>query len=228
MIEFLRDKLYIVYDSKVETEESLNKFITKVIEPVKIDSNHVKTVTLEVVERMAENNILPAYCLGLNQTYKDLQVLYSNSIDTPIYDFYTKEFVQTDLKVCLSGILLDIDSVFEDAYKRYSWNIVKKLASNYAQFSSEDRVTIEQNEEIPSYLNMGPLEEVEKEVVKKPISEEVVNTSPEIEKQTEQAPPLKEVVNNFIKEDSEKLLDDIQTLFSLYESVKKRLGERSV
>ena len=156
MIEFLRDKLYIVYDSKVETEESLNKFITKVIEPVKIDSNHVKTVTLEVVERMAENNILPAYCLGLNQTYKDLQVLYSNSIDTPIYDFYTKEFVQTDLKVCLSGILLDIDSVFEDAYKRYSWNIVKKLASNYAQFSSEDRVTIEQNEEIPSYLNMGP------------------------------------------------------------------------
>lgn len=228
MIEFLRDKLYIVYDSKVETEESLNKFITKVIEPVKIDSNHVKTVTLEVVERMAENNILPAYCLGLNQTYKDLQVLYSNSIDTPIYDFYTKEFVQTDLKVCLSGILLDIDSVFEDAYKRYSWNIVKKLASNYAQFSSEDRVTIEQNEEIPSYLNMRPLEEVEKEVVKKPISEEVVNTYPEIEKQTEQAPPLKEVVNNFIKEDSEKLLDDIQTLFSLYESVKKRLGERSV
>ena len=216
MLNFSRDKLYLVYDSKIETEDSLNLLLNKVIKSAGFDLSLIKTIPVETVEEMIENNILPTYLICINQTFKDLNAIYSDRLEVPIYEFFSKEYSNESLGIIMTGILLDVNSIFEDAYKRYSWNVIKKFKIGFDEIfdkfntnKTQETSTIQKEiiedpseiTEIPSYLNMN-VEEKEDETVK----EEVTT-------------PVKP--SHTVDENTVNLLNNIKLLFNLLETIKK-------
>ena len=226
--KYLRDRLYLVYDANIETEDSLHRLTDKVIKAAGFDLDLIKTVPLEVVTEMLENDILPTYLICINQTFKDLNAIYSDKLEVPVYEFFSKEYINDSIGICMSGLLLNVDSIFEEAYKRYAWNIIKKFKTTfdeqYSKFQEDTKkeklITTEvvedltENTELPSYLNMVEIEETP-EVTE--VKEEVV-VKKEIQPTT--IPSQK---TQMLDDQTETLLNNIKLFFNLFDTIKKDL-----
>lgn len=136
----MSNTIYLVYDPKIETKESLKRFIDIMVK-ADLDSKSISPIVEDDFSKLLEKSV-PNFAICLNKTYKEFNTVYSDKLDVPIFEFFSKEFVSSEYKICLSGILLDIDSVFKSEYKRYAWNVLLNFAKNYNKYKSQEEIVL--------------------------------------------------------------------------------------
>lgn len=129
------DNIYILYDSAIENLESLEKF--KLIlghagfNPTSLICKSIE----EYLTELSENKPFYNYMICLNQTYKQINQVYSEKLDVPIFDFFSKEYVHNTKKLVLYGLLLSVEAIHEVAYKKYAWSVVQKFHKEVSELS---------------------------------------------------------------------------------------------
>lgn len=137
--EYMDNSLYVVHSS--ETEEQLDKF--KVVLQ-KAGFTDIKYILEKDYLISLENKIIPNFTLCIQRTYRKVNSIYSNVIDVPIHEFFSKEYVNKKESLCLSGLPFSISEIFNDQYKRYAWNIICTLYKNYSSMVTvEDTISQE-------------------------------------------------------------------------------------
>ena len=126
------NQIYLVYNSEIETERSLSKF-KDVMVKAGFELNLIAPIDQDAYEALLETKI-PNFAICLNQTYKDINITYSDKLDIPIFEFFSKEFISKEKNILLSGILLNIDDIFKPAYKRYAWTVITNFFKYYTTF----------------------------------------------------------------------------------------------
>lgn len=127
--------IYLVYDAKIENNTTINKLLT-VLDKAGYDVlDTVVPIAAPDFEELLEKEI-PNFAICLNKTFKDFSITYSDKLDVPIFEFFSKEYLNKEKKICIAGLLLNIDDVFETAYKRYSWTVLTKFLENYNDLSA--------------------------------------------------------------------------------------------
>lgn len=161
------NSLYVVHSS--ETEEQLNKF--KVVLE-KAGFTDITYILEKDYLQSLENKIIPNFTLCIQRTYRKVNSVYSNVIDVPIHEFFSKEYVNKDECLCLSGLPFSISEIFNDQYKRYAWNIICNLYKNYSsmvvntdtevieEISTTEDVFVDNNAVVITVEDQKPLEEI--------------------------------------------------------------------
>ena len=117
--------IYLVYRAERETEqENLDKFIN-VMNLAGFDSSLIKCVTYEQYLDIL-NIEIPSFAIAINDTYKDLSGIYADKLKVSVFDFFSKEYVDVDNQVFLTGIVINSKDIFNPIYKKYVWNNFKK------------------------------------------------------------------------------------------------------
>ena len=78
------NQIYLVYNSEIETERSLSKF-KDVMVKAGFELNLIAPIDQDAYEALLETKI-PNFAICLNQTYKDINITYSDKLDIPIKD----------------------------------------------------------------------------------------------------------------------------------------------
>lgn len=173
-MDLMSKNIYLVYDAKIENNTTINKLLT-VLDKAGFDV--LDTVVPIAAPDFAEllEKELPNFAICLNKTFKDFSITYSDKLEVPIFEFFSKEYLNKEKKICIAGLLLNIDDIFETAYKRYSWTVLTKFLENYNELSIvtevtppnpvEDVIVIDEEEFEPDifceYLDNNPREVVE-------------------------------------------------------------------
>lgn len=173
----MSNNVFVLYDSKIETEISLNKF-DKILVLAGIPENKIKHISLtEYNQYLIDNNFnFHSYIIAINQTYKEINQIYSEKLNIPIFDFFTKEFSTKKNNLILFGLLFSVNSIHEPAYKKYSWIFIQKFVKEYQEFIKDTEVV-----EDYDYLDNVPTETVQTvELVSEETQEEIVEPTVEI------------------------------------------------
>ncbi len=139
--------IYLVYRAERETEqENLDKFIN-VMNLAGFDSSLIKCVTYEQYLDIL-NIEIPSFAIAINDTYKDLSGIYADKLKVSVFDFFSKEYVDVDNQVFLTGIVINSKDIFNPIYKKYVWNNFKKFYETYIKFNviSSEEVSINSDE----------------------------------------------------------------------------------
>lgn len=122
--------IYLVYDANIETTESINKLL-QVLDKAGYDVlDTVLPITSESFKELLDTET-PNFAICLNKTFKDFSITYSDKLEVPIFEFFSKEYLNKDLKIYIAGLLLNIDDIFNVAYKRYAWDVLNKFLKHY-------------------------------------------------------------------------------------------------
>lgn len=201
--------IYVVYDSKKETEESLQKFI-EVMHKADFPENKIVTLSDTEFDQFIERKELLPFVLCLNSTFKTYCVKYSDILNIPVFEFFSKEYFNVDKSIFVSGILLNIDSIFQPSYKKYAWSVLQKFYTQY----SEVIQSLPTSEEILIDLEdvVETIEEDVVEVAESLASETVVDEAKEINFDTAELKEfyfqVKDLINQFnIVQEKIKIFD---------------------
>ncbi len=139
--------IYLIYRAERETEqEDLNKFIN-VMGLAGFDPLLIKLVSYEEYLNILDTEI-PSFAIAINDTYKDLSGVYSDKLKVSVFDFFSKEYIDIDNQVFLTGIVINSKDIFNPIYKKYVWNNFKKFYQTYLEFSSKSSGEIINNDEV--------------------------------------------------------------------------------
>ena len=150
MVGIEMDKnVYVLYDNKIETTESLEKF-KKILVLAGFEDAVIKPVSSEEYNNiLVENNYnFYNFVIAINQTYKQINQIYSDKLNVPIFDFFSKEYTNREKSLVLYGLLFSISSIYEPAYKKFSWSVVQKFFTDYS-----DTINQTNTEEDCDYLS---------------------------------------------------------------------------
>lgn len=130
--------LYILYDPSIENSDSLSE-LDKILVLAGFDLSNIKHITLEdYKEELIKNNYKFFHSvLAVNNTYKEINVIYSEKLDIPLFDFFSKEYVNYDKKIALYGLLFSISTIFLKTHKKYSWGVINKFKEDYDKLIQE-------------------------------------------------------------------------------------------
>lgn len=159
----MNNNIYIIYDPEKEKENSLNDFKQVM---VKVGYPLTKIITLSSIEfdeYIERKEILP-FVLCLNTTFKDYCIKYSDILEVPVFEFFSKDYHDVAKNIHIAGILLDIKDIFQVSYKRYAWKILTEFYNFY-------KGSLDVKEDISTV----------DETVKECILEEVVDSSEKIQ-----------------------------------------------
>lgn len=122
--------IYVVYDSEIETEESVNRFIS-VMEKAQYPIDKIIPMSnIQFNEYIDNKQILP-FVICLNSTFKTYCIKYSDILNVPVLEFFSKDYYNSEKNVYLAGILLNIESIFQASYKKYAWTVLKSFLKVY-------------------------------------------------------------------------------------------------
>lgn len=188
----MNKNIYILYDNKIETTESLEKF-KKILVLAGFKDIDIQSISLdEYNEILIENNFYN-FVIAINQTYKQINQIYSEKLDVPIFDFFSKEYINKEKNLVLYGLLFSVSSIYETAYKKFSWSVVQKFFSDYSKIINQQSDPSETCDYLSndSYVSIN---EVEKEIdIQDVINTSVIYEEPEYLSETLQATPREEL-----------------------------------
>lgn len=170
----LNNKIHIVYDSHLEDEESLDKF-KFIMSKAGFKLEDLVTIDVNDLLVMLEKGEIPSHTICINKTYRSINVEYSDLLDVPIYDFFSKEYCNDEKQITLFGLLLDIKTMHEPAYKKYAWSVVNKFYTEYSKFSAPKDIPSQDKEEVV----VEEVETVTLEPHKTEVEEEILEVIPE-------------------------------------------------
>ncbi len=177
------DIIYILYDSTIENEESLSKFL-EILGKAKYDLSKVQTISFDSYLSHLESNdfSFSNFVLCLNQTYKKINSYYSEKLNVPIFDFFSKEYINNKKQILLFGLLFNIDTIYQEAYKRYAWNFINKFHEQYLEKVKDikEDVVEEDFEYLDNYVVEKQSESISiesKETTKELVKEEIKDNS---------------------------------------------------
>lgn len=149
----MNNNIYILYDNKIETTESLERF-KKILVLAGFKDTVINSVSLdEYTTILKENNYnFYNFVIAINQTYKQINQVYSDKLNVPIFDFFSKEYTNTDKNIVLYGLLFSVSAIYEPAYKKFSWSVVQKFFTDYSEIVNQEQST----EENCDYLSNEP------------------------------------------------------------------------
>lgn len=135
----MNNNIYILYDDKIETTESLEKF-KKILVLAGFKDTDILSVSLDQYNNiLVENNYnFYNFVIAINQTYKQINQIYSEKLDVPIFDFFSKEYVNKEKNLVLYGLLFSVSSIYEPAYKKFSWSVVQKFFTDYLNIINQN------------------------------------------------------------------------------------------
>lgn len=163
----MNDNIYVLYDNNIENEDSLLKF-SKILIAAKFEASKIMYVTLdEYISHIESTNSFYPFVIAINQTYKTINQIYSNRLNVPIFDFFSREFSNQNL--VLYGLLFSVSSLYEPAYKKFAWSFVQKFYSKVIDFeiNSDQKISCD-------YLSDQVAEEVVQETSIKEEPQEII------------------------------------------------------
>lgn len=193
--------IYILYDPLIEDKESLQKF-NKILVLAGFKEEQLVTLSQDKYLEYLSNEQNPFYnfVIAINQTYKTINQIYSQRLDIPIFEFFSKEFVSNSKDLVLFGLLFSVKAIYEPAYKKFSWGVVQKF---YTEVNNKLN-NVESDEPECDYFD-NPADKVLEKVVEKVVLEEV-KVEPVIEEKITTT-----IVENVLHKDADeinkKLLD---------------------
>lgn len=157
----MNNNIYVIYDSTIENPDSLDKF-KNILVLAGFDSNKIVNMSSDEYIHYLENNNFSFhnFVIAINQTYKIINQTYSEKLDVPIFDFFNKEFVSSKYELVLFGILFSIASIYEPAYKKFSWGVIQRFFIEYTKFLNNN-----ESEEIDCDYLDPPQEVLVKETI---------------------------------------------------------------
>lgn len=206
----MSNDLYVLYDSSVENEESLDKF-NVILKHAGFSESKIKHISLEDYIIYLEANEFKFHpCMVcINQTYKKINMIYSEKLEVPIFDFFSKEYVNKEANIILYGILFSVSSIYEPAYKKFAWSVVQKLYADYKQLNPTTVSDLAQAE----YL-------VENTAVEEtPPHQDVVQT------ETLVPEPVTQLVTEVPSLSSDKEAPSYEELLAFYENTKTLIAQ---
>lgn len=164
----MNNNIYVIYDNTIETPDSLEKF-KKILVLAGFTSDKIVNMSSDEYLTYLENNNFSFhnFVIAINQTYKIINQIYSERLDIPIFDFFNKEFVSTKHELVLFGILFSISSIYEPAYKKFSWGVIQRFFIEYNNFLSNNE---------PDQLDCDYLDPPQEIVAEQPSKEVIVET----------------------------------------------------
>ena len=204
----MSNTVYILYDHTIENEESLDKFKV-ILKHAGFKEELLKTISLQDYQEYLENNDFKFYSnmICINQTFKIINQIYSEKLDIPIFDFFSKEYVNEQDNIILYGLLYSVSSIYEVAYKKYAWSVVQKFYNDY-KLLNKDSITIQEEEHVTEHVEESFKEDEET------IQTEQIQVSDTQEKQSM-------IIENEHQPSYEELL-------SFYKNTKKLLSQFSL
>lgn len=221
----MNDTIYILYDHEKENTESLDEFI-KILELAKFDLNKIQPITLDnYIKELNENGFnFHNFVLCINQTYKSINTIYSDKLNVPIFDFFSKEFSDTSKKLVLFGLLFDIKTIYQPAYKRYGWDFILKFKTEYLNIINN----IQKEDDIYcDYLNDAPAPSIKVPKTELEIIKPVVTTVEEISPEYVQETPITENTPQALSLSYEELLsfyNNTKNLINLYNTIQNQIS----
>lgn len=205
------DNIYLVYSSEKETEESLNRLVNTVM--VKAGFNKDKIIFKEIQQFKEEisqgKENIPSFVIALSKTYTDLTADYSKLLDVSIFEFFSKDYADVDSNIYLTGLMLSVEDIFKDQYKRYAWKTITTFYSHYSK-------AIAQQETI--------VEEVQTEEVKEEIIQEQVETEPLKVEEVQETTAVKASPEDPITEvDLLTFYQNVKLLISQFNTVQEQI-----
>ncbi len=178
----MNNNIYVIYDNTIETPDSLEKF-KKILVLAGFTSDKIVNISSDEYLTYLENNNFSFhnFVIAINQTYKIINQIYSERLDIPIFDFFNKEFVSTKHELVLFGILFSISSIYEPAYKKFSWGVIQRFFVEYNNFltnNEPEQLDCDYLDPPQEIVAEQPLKEVEVEAVAL-VVEETVDDAPE-------------------------------------------------
>lgn len=159
----MNNNIYIIYDPEKEKENSLNDFKQVMVKAGYPLTKIITLSSIEFDEYIERKEILP-FVLCLNTTFKDYCIKYSDILEVPVFEFFSKDYHDVAKNIHIAGILLDIKDIFQVSYKRYAWKILTEFYNFY-------KGSLDVKEDISTV----------DETVKECILEEVVDSSEKIQ-----------------------------------------------
>lgn len=159
----MNNNIYIIYDPEKEKENSLNDFKQVMVKAGYPLTKIITLSSIEFDEYIERKEILP-FVLCLNTTFKDYCIKYSDILEVPVFEFFSKDYHDVAKNIHIAGILLDIKDIFQVSYKRYAWKILTEFYNFY-------KISLDNQESISTV----------DETVKECILEEVVDSSEKIQ-----------------------------------------------
>jgi hypothetical protein len=180
----MNNNIYVVYDSEKETKESLDNFKQVMIKAEYPSDKIIALSTTEFDEYIERKEIL-SFVLCLNTTFKDYCIKYSDILEVPVFEFFSKDYHDTSKNIHIAGILLDVKDIFQVSYKRYAWKVLTEFYKYYKQAVLDKQVVLDMQEDISTVddtVKECSLEEVVvfSEVKEVEMVEETISSSEEI------------------------------------------------
>lgn len=139
----MSNNIFVLYDPEIETETSLSKF-NKILVLAGIPEEKIQHISLEeYTNYLTTNNFnFHSYVIAINQTYKNINQIYSEKLSIPIFDFFSKEFSNQKNNLILFGLLFSVDTMYEVSHKKYAWVFIQKFVKEYLSFIKEENQEI--------------------------------------------------------------------------------------
>lgn len=169
----MNNNIYIIYDPEKENEKSLNDFKQVMIKAGYPLDKIITLSSIQFDEYMERKEILP-FVLCLNSTFKDYCIKYSDILEVPVFEFFSKDYHDVSKNIHIAGILLDIKDIFQISYKRYAWKILTEFYNFYKDslIEQEDTPTVDETVKECSPCIVEVYEEIEKSEIS---SSEIIN-----------------------------------------------------
>ena len=167
----MNNNIYIIYDPEKENENSLNDFKQVMVKAGYPLTKIVTLSSIEFDEYIERKEILP-FVLCLNATFKYYCIKYSDILEVPVFEFFSKDYHDVSKNIHIAGILLDIKDIFQVSYKRYAWKILTEFYNFYKDSLDvkEDISTVDETVKECVLEEVAVIEEIQEAVV----SEETV------------------------------------------------------
>ena len=107
----MNNNIYIIYDPEKENENSLNDFKQVMVKAGYPLTKIVTLSSIEFDEYIERKEILP-FVLCLNATFKDYCIKYSDILEVPVFEFFSKDYHDISKNIHIAGILLDVKDIF--------------------------------------------------------------------------------------------------------------------
>lgn len=182
----------VVYDPKIETSDSLSKFLGIVLDKAKYPIKDIKFVKQEDYIQEIDGGLRQGnYTICLNKTYSVVSLKLSAIYKEPTYKFFSRYYANTEGQVIVVGLQVDVADIFsDDSQKKAAWAKLLTFKRDFDTCSDTPTdTTPEHNTESNSEPKPTPLPVIEKEVTKE--AEEVVVDVPVVKKATSRKAPTK-------------------------------------
>lgn len=156
------NNLYVVYLK--DLPEELDKLNNTVLS--KAGFTKVVCIHKDSYIQLIKDGTIPNFTLCIDRTYNDISSLISDAKGIEVSAFFSRTYKNEDSSFCLYGLSLSIAEIFQDHYKRYTWNNITDMFSFYQKFVLPEDLKVDVVESVPT---------VQEEVVQETTAEDTDN-----------------------------------------------------